>query len=120
VRMKVKRCDLGLNRAAGTCSVDTSKRTKPRLPLGMRARAARALAGLGFHGLAVPLQRTTATRPLALAAHWFGASHLTAAASGYPGCPELGAIPSVLAGREIATECGPWEWIDSRLNRAGK
>jgi hypothetical protein len=114
--MEVESCNLGLNRAAGTCAVDTSKRAKPRPPLGVRARAARALAGLGFHGLAVPLQRRTATRPVALAAHWFGASHLTAAASGYPGCPEFGAIPSLLAGREIATVCGLWEWIDSRLS----
>jgi hypothetical protein len=76
---------------------------------------ARALAGVGFHAVAISLQRAPALRPVALAAHWFGASHLAAAASGYPGCPEFGAIPSLVAGRDIATECGPWELIDARL-----
>jgi hypothetical protein len=41
-----------------------------------------------------------------------------ASATGYPGCPELGAIPSLLLRRRVATECGPWEWIDKRLDRS--
>lgn len=115
MKVEVNSCDLGLSQAAGTCSLDTMKEPAARPRIGARARVARAAAGIGFHGLALPLQRRPALRPIALAAHWFGISHLAAAASGYRGCPELGAIPSLFAGRELATECGPWEWIDGRL-----
>jgi len=48
---------------------------------------------------------------------WFGISHLVAGVIGYRGCPELGAIPSVMLGREVPTSCGPWERIDARLDQ---
>src|SRR5260221_299752 len=53
--------------------------------------------------------------PLALVPTWFGISHLVAGVTGYQGCPELGAIPSVMLARPVATSCGPWERIDRRL-----
>ena len=91
------------------------KGTMPR-----RLRAARASVGL----LQLALAGFLATRqlpgdialwPLALVATWFGISHLIAGVMGYHGCPELGAIPSVMQGRRIETGCGPWERIDGWL-----
>lgn len=53
--------------------------------------------------------------PASLAAGWLGASHLVAAAIRYRGCPELGAIPTLVLGRRVETRCGPWELLDARL-----
>jgi hypothetical protein len=93
--------------------LDTATRSEAP-PLSTSQRIARAIAGLGFLALAVPpLKRHWA--PVAVAAGWFGATHLLAAATAFRGCPELGAVPSLLLRREVATECGPWEWIDDRL-----
>ena len=89
-------------------------------PLGAGARKARAVFGLG----ALALSGALATRrlpggitlwPAALVPAWFGISHLVAAQIGYRGCPELGAIPSVLQGRRVETACGPWERFDRRF-----
>lgn len=52
---------------------------------------------------------------VALVPAWFGISHLVAAQMGYRGCPEIGAIPSALLARRVATGCGPWERIDGFL-----
>jgi len=83
-------------------------------------RRARALAGFGFLAMAGALgSREAAGRvalwPLALVPAWFGISHLVAAVIGYRGCPELGAIPSVMLARPVATDCGPWQRIDRML-----
>jgi hypothetical protein len=119
MRFKVDACDLGLSRHHGTCAIDTKAEAKPSAPLSMGLRTARAAAGLGFLLAALPLARPRPLRPLCAVAAWFGIAHLVAAATAYRGCPELGAIPSLLLRREIATECGPWEWIDERL-KAGR
>ena len=84
------------------------------------ARRARALAGFGFLALAGALGSRRAPGrialwPLALVPTWFGISHLVASVTGYQGCPELGAIPSVMLARPIGTSCGPWERIDRHL-----
>jgi hypothetical protein len=84
------------------------------------ARRTRAAAGFGFLALAGALGSRQAPGrvalwPLALVPTWFGISHLVAAVTGYQGCPELGAIPSVMLARPVATGCGPWERIDRRL-----
>jgi hypothetical protein len=50
--------------------------------------------------------------PLAFLAWWFAVSFLVAAITGYRGCPEVGAIPSLLMRRDIPTRCGPMERID--------
>jgi hypothetical protein len=118
VKLEVDACDLGLTERYGRCSLDTQGQLAERERLSPRQRASRALAGLGFHAVAILLGGRRMVRPLAVLAHWFGASHLVASATAYPGCPELGAIPSLLLGRRVATECGPWEWIDERLDRS--
>jgi hypothetical protein len=84
------------------------------------SRLARALAGLGFLALAGTLAARQAPGrialwPLALVPTWFGISHLVAALIRYPGCPELGAIPTVILGRNVPTGCRPWGRIDSLL-----
>ena len=43
--------------------------------------------------------------PLVVVTAWFGVSFLVAASTGYPGCPEIGAIPSLILGRSLATRC---------------
>ncbi len=53
---------------------------------------------------------------LAVALGWVGATHVVAAAMAYPGCPELGAVPSLLSGRSVKTVCIPWRWLDKRLH----
>src|SRR5437868_2805000 len=82
-------------------------------PRARRGRHARAAAGIAFLGLAGSLAGRQlpgriALWPAALVPTWFGISHLVAAVTGYRGCPELGAIPSVMLGRTIETGCGPW------------
>jgi hypothetical protein len=118
MKLEVESCDLGLSDRYGLCGLDTEAELPRGAQLSPRQRLGRALAGLGFHALALPLARKQALRPVAVVAHWFGASHLVASLSGYPGCPELGAIPSLALRRRLATECGPWEWIDRRLGLA--
>jgi hypothetical protein len=80
-------------------------------------RRARGLAGAGFLGLAVAALRwpRALSLPASLAAGWLGASHLVAAAIRYRGCPELGAIPTLVLGRRVETRCGPWELLEARL-----
>jgi hypothetical protein len=53
--------------------------------------------------------------PAAVVPTWFGVSHLVAGVTGYRGCPELGAIPSVMLDRPVSTGCGPWERVDRWL-----
>jgi hypothetical protein len=99
--------------AGGCCPTDEAAMNHP-------SRAARAAAGVGFLAIAGALGSRRlpggiALWPAALVPTWFGISHLVAGVTGYPGCPELGAIPSVVLGRQVATGCGPWERIDQRL-----
>lgn len=99
----------------GCCIPDPETEAMSRL-----GRAARAGAGLGFLGLAGALSTRAlpgeiALWPLALVPTWFGISHLIAGMINYRGCPELGAIPSVMLARRIETPCGPWERFDARF-----
>ncbi|MDX6603159.1 MAG: hypothetical protein QOF13_2361 [Solirubrobacterales bacterium] len=87
------------------------------------ARRARAVAGLGFLALAGAMSsRQLPGRislwPAAIVPTWFGVSHLVSSVTGYRGCPELGAIPSVMLDRPVATACGPWERIDGWIDRS--
>lgn len=105
--------------AAGSVEAEERADAEAR-PMAFRLRAARALAGLGFLLAAGGLSsRSVPGRivlwPVALVPAWFGISHLVAAQIGYRGCPEIGAIPSVLLARRVATGCGPWERIDAFL-----
>jgi hypothetical protein len=89
------------------------RRQRLRTGLGFLA-AALVLAGLAARGVALAL-----LWPLAGIAFWFGTSFLVAARTRYQGCPEVGAIPSLLLGRRVATRCPPLERIDrSQARRA--
>jgi hypothetical protein len=97
----------------GCCAADDAVMKRP-------SRAVRAAAGAGFLMIAGALGSRQlpggiALWPAALVPTWFGISHLVASVTGYSGCPELGAIPSVMLARPVATGCGPWERIDRRL-----
>jgi hypothetical protein len=97
-----------------------SETQAPGSSMSRPARRARAAAGLGFLAAAGALSTRQlpgriALWPAALVPTWFGISHLLASVTGYPGCPELGAIPSVILDRPVSTGCGPWGRIDRRL-----
>jgi hypothetical protein len=84
-------------------------------------RARRRRMAHGFLIAAVALALTAAIVlpalwPLAAIAGWFAASFYVAVRIGYVGCPEVGAIPSWLLGRRIATRCAPLDRIDARLD----
>lgn len=70
---------------------------------------ARAAVGFGLLGFAAA---AAARRSIALAAAWSGASHVVAACTAYSGCPELGAIASLVLRRPLRTWCGPWQLAD--------
>jgi hypothetical protein len=90
-----------------------------------RARRARAGAGLGFLVAAGALScrqlpGQIALGPAALVPTWFGISHLVASVTGYQGCPELGAIPSIMLDRPVTTRCGFWRRIDASIDPASR
>jgi|ERR1700691_1789063 len=106
----------------GCCSEDAVS-VKSRAVLGRTARRSRALAGMGFLLVAGALGTRRlpgriALWPASLVPTWFGISHLVASVTGYNGCPEIGAIPSVMLGREVKTECELWQVIDSWMDPA--
>lgn len=94
------------------------------IAMALGARSARAVAGVGFLAAAGALASRrlkggVALWPASLVPTWFGISHLVAAVIGYQGCPELGAIPSVMLGRRVETSCEPWRRIDGLIERSG-
>lgn len=108
----------GGSKAKGcSCSV-ASGGTPSTRPLNKSMRLARVGAGIAFIAVGRSALRRTYLWPLAAVAGWFGISHVVAGATGFAGCPELGAIPSLVLQRDIHTRCGPWERIDSYLGRA--
>lgn len=86
-------------------------------PLSSQQRIARVSAGVGFLAVTGAARRwpKILSGPTSLATGWLGASHVVAAMTAYRGCPELGAIPSLVRGRKVETRCGPWELIDRRF-----
>jgi hypothetical protein len=97
----------------------------PDEPLAGRERLARAAAGGVFIVCVWPVALLReigvsglVTWALAAAALWVGGSHLVAAVTGYRGCPEIGAIASLVLRRHVRTACTPWEradrWIRAR------
>jgi hypothetical protein len=89
----------------GCCNVD-------RLPEQLNDRQRRARTVVGVASLAVAALVARRSRRLstlaATTSGWFGISHLIAARTGYPGRPELGAIVSLLLGRDVHVGCVPW------------
>ncbi len=96
----------------GCCAVE-------ELPKHLNDPQRSARTAVGVASLAIGL--LAARRPgvisvlAAAGAGWFGASHLVAGRTGYAGCPELGAIPSVVLHREVQVGCVPWRIADGRL-----
>ena len=93
----------------------------PSHTITTRQRMARVIAGflwltLAWFFLLMPIPAVA--WPLAILAGWFGASHIIAGCIGYPDCPELGAIATLVTRRYISTRCGPWvrldRWLESR------
>jgi len=90
----------------------------PSHPITKRQRMARVVAGVGWLALAWIFLRIPVpviAWALAIVAAWLGVSHIVAGLIGYPDCPELGAIASVLRRRYIPTRCGPWARVDHWL-----
>jgi hypothetical protein len=54
-------------------------------------------------------------RGVAAVAAWVGLSHLVAAGTGYRGCPEIGAIATLVLRRPLATNCDVWDRIDKAI-----
>jgi hypothetical protein len=108
---------------SGGCCSENVASLEPRAPMGRTARRSRALAGLGFLVVAGALGTRRlpgriALWPASLVPTWFGISHLVAGVTGYHGCPEIGAIPSVMLGRQVNTNCELWQSIDSWVDPA--
>jgi len=101
----------------GSCAVGGDARVAGVSPGGRAARAVVGLAALGVGGALATraLPGRIALWPAALVPSWFGISHLVAAMVGYNGCPELGAIPTVMHGRPIGSRCRMWSALDARL-----
>jgi hypothetical protein len=108
------------NPLSGGCCAASGEHAE-RLSMGRSARSARAVAGLGWLTLAGflgtrRLPGRISLWPTAVVPTWFGVSHLVAGVIGYRGCPELGAIPSVMLARRVETDCGIWEHFDRRFD----
>jgi hypothetical protein len=88
-------------------------------PMSSRARAARLVAGLAFLAAAGFIGTRSElgwlVQVAAVIPVWFGITHLVASATGYQGCPELGAIPTLVLKRPVATNCTVWQWIDRAI-----
>jgi len=99
------------DRSPGGCGCGFARTTTQAPPLDDDARRRRLRMGLAMLALAAVLAAGACHSwllwPPAAVAGWFAASFLVAAATRYPGCPELGAIPSLLLRRRINTRCGP-------------
>lgn len=92
----------------------------PSHAIRSRQRVARVIAGIAWLALAwLALHFSTPVIAwlLGITAGWFGVSHIVAGWTGYPDCPELGAIASVVRRRYIPTRCGPWARLDDWLER---
>ena len=89
-------------------------------PLNRRQRTARFIVGAALLLLAflLPWSPSASAAAIITAAiiGWFGVTHVLAALMAYPGCPELGAVPSLLLRRDLKIGCGPWRWLDARLH----
>jgi hypothetical protein len=104
----------------GCCVDETTAGEVVQPSMHRRARAARGGVGLALLALGGTLANRNlpgriALWPAALVPTWFGISHLVAAMIGYRGCPELGAIPTVILGRPVGTACEFWARLDRRL-----
>ncbi len=88
-------------------------------PLNRRQRTARFIVGAALLLVVFLLLWSSAVSAAAIVTAailaWFGITHVLAAVMAYPGCPELGAVPSLVLRRDVKIGCGPWRWLDARL-----
>jgi hypothetical protein len=88
-------------------------------PLNRGQRSARFIVGASLLLLGSLLPWSDGLSVAGIAASviigWFGVTHVLAALTAYPGCPELGAVLSLLLRRDVKVGCGPWRWLDARL-----
>lgn len=106
-----------LETAAQRCGCHAAPAEETALPpLEQRQRVARVVAGGGFAALAWLCWSARVSRPLGVVAGWFALSHVLAGITAYSGCPELGAIPSLVQGRPVPTRCTPWMRLDERMD----
>jgi hypothetical protein len=106
--MKMPYCsECTIGEGAGPSHVLTNRQRIVRAVIGITSIA--FVPGL----LSVPVPALA--WPLAIIAAWFGVSHIVAARSAYPDCPELGAIATLVGRRYIRTRCGPWARLDHWL-----
>jgi len=108
---------------SGGCCPQNARPPALRTTMSRAARRSRAAAGLVFLVLAGGLASrrlpgSIALWPTSIVPTWFGISHLVAGVTGYQGCPELGAIPSVVLGRPVGTSCELWRHIDRWVERS--
>lgn len=102
-------------RLAPCCSDDLAEWR----PLNGGQRRARLIAGVVLLTLALTSSAAGWIAP-AVIAGWLGATHVLASAMAYPGCPELGAAPSLLLGRWVKIGCTPWRCLEARLRLTAK
>jgi hypothetical protein len=104
--------------SGGCCAEESGGLMESQVPMSPAARRTRALVGMGFLVVAGALGTRRlpgriALWPASLVPTWFGISHLIAGVTGYQGCPEIGAIPSVMLGRPVGSSCELWQRIDA-------
>jgi hypothetical protein len=112
-----RRVSLNDGPLSGGCCPHDGDAVGSQAPMTPAARRSRAMAGLLFLAIAGALGTrqlpgAIALWPASLVPTWFGVSHLVAGVTGYQGCPELGAIPSVMLGRPVGSSCALWQRID--------
>lgn len=102
--------------ALGCCRVEQQPAR-----LNERQRSARSAVGIASLGVALLAARGPGVLGgvAATCVGWFGVSHLVAARTGYSGCPELGAVASLLMRRDLHVGCVPWKIADRRLRLIG-
>jgi hypothetical protein len=106
---------------SGGCCPEDGDVVASQAAMARAARLSRAMAGLLLLATAGALGSRRlpggiALWPASLVPTWFGISHLVAGVTGYQGCPELGAIPSVMLGRPVGSSCEFWRRIDSWMD----
>ncbi len=103
-----------LVRSRGCTAPGDAQCSAPPALLDRRARRARLLQAAAIGALtsavgALAYLRLAELWPLVTVGAWFALSFAVAGVSGYPGCPETGAVLSLLRRRNLPTSCPPLE-----------
>jgi MFS family permease len=101
----------------GCCSPSSASVVENR-PLGTSQRLLRgAFASVALAISFVLFNVSSGWTPVvtAFVASWFCLSFWVAAITGYPGCPEIGAVPQLFCSHPIVTRCSPLDRVDQLL-----